>query len=54
MAARDEGTMTTAIDSNVVIALWDKDPALSLAAQNALEAAFRRGTSIAAAPCSQS
>ena len=42
--------MTTAIDTNVVIALWDKDPTLSLAAQNALEAAFNRGTLIAAAP----
>jgi predicted nucleic acid-binding protein len=42
--------MTTAIDTNVVIALWDKDPTLSLAAQNALEAAFNRGTLVAAAP----
>jgi hypothetical protein len=50
MAARDEGTMTTAIDTNVVIALWDKDSTLSLAAQNALEAAFNRGSLVAAAP----
>jgi predicted nucleic acid-binding protein len=50
MASRDEGAMTTAIDTNVVIALWDKDPKLSLAAQSALEAAFSRGTLIAAAP----
>ncbi len=42
--------MTTAIDTNVVIALWDKDPALSLAAQTALDAAFHRGTLVAAAP----
>jgi predicted nucleic acid-binding protein len=42
--------MTTAVDTNVVIALWDRDPALSLAAQNALEAAFRRGNLVAAAP----
>ena len=43
--------MTTAVDTNnVVIALWDKDPALSLAAQNALEAAFNRGNLVAAAP----
>ena len=40
--------MTTAVDSNVVIALWDKDSALSLAAQNALEAAFHRGNLVAA------
>ena len=42
--------MTTAVDTNVVIALWDKDPALSLAAQKALEATFNRGTLVAAAP----
>ncbi|HME32670.1 MAG TPA: type II toxin-antitoxin system VapC family toxin [Terriglobales bacterium] len=42
--------MTTAIDTNVIIALWDRDPRLSLAAQNALEAAFHRGTLVAAAP----
>lgn len=42
--------MTTAVDTNVVIALWDKDPGLSLAAQNALESAFNRGTLVAAAP----
>jgi predicted nucleic acid-binding protein len=42
--------MTTAIDTNVVIALWDKDPTLSLAAQTALEAAFQRGTLVVAAP----
>ena len=40
--------MTTALDTNVVIALWDKDATLSLAAQNALDAAFRRGTLVAA------
>jgi predicted nucleic acid-binding protein len=42
--------MTTAVDTNVMIALWDKDAALSLAAQNALDAAFNRGTLVAAAP----
>src|SRR6185437_11877062 len=42
--------MTTAADTNVVIALWDKDTGLSLAAQNALESAFNRGTLVAAAP----
>jgi predicted nucleic acid-binding protein len=42
--------MTTAVDTNVVIALWDKDSALSLAAQTALDAAFNRGTLVAAAP----
>ena len=42
--------MTTAIDSNVVVALWDKDPTLSLAAQTALEAAFNRGGLVVSAP----
>ena len=42
--------MTTAVDTNVLIALWDKDATLSLAAQNALDAAFNRGTLVAAPP----
>jgi len=42
--------MTTAVDTNVVIALWDKDSALSLAAQTALDTAFHRGTLVTAAP----
>ena len=42
--------MTTAIDTNVVSALWDKDAVLSLAAQTALEKAFRRGGLVVAAP----
>jgi predicted nucleic acid-binding protein len=50
MVARDEGTMTTAVDTNVLIALWDRDSALSSAAQTALDAAFHRGTMVAAAP----
>jgi predicted nucleic acid-binding protein len=50
MAPGDERTVTTAIDTNVIIALWDRDPGLSLAAQNALDAAFHRGTLVAAAP----
>jgi hypothetical protein len=36
--------MTTAIDTDVVIALWDKDPRLNLAAQTAPEEAFNRGS----------
>ena len=42
--------MTTAIDTNVVIALWDRDPTLNSAAQTALEAAFHRGGLVIAAP----
>jgi predicted nucleic acid-binding protein len=50
LAPRNEGRMTTAVDTNVVMALWDKDLVTSLAAQNALDAAFHRGTLVAAAP----
>lgn len=50
MAPWDEGRVTTAVDTNVVIALWDKDPTLSSAAQNSLDAAFSRGALVAAAP----
>jgi len=42
--------MTTAIDTNVIVTLWDADPALSAAAQAALEAAFSRGGLVVAAP----
>jgi predicted nucleic acid-binding protein len=42
--------MTTAIDTNVVIALWDKDETLSEAAQTALETAFARGNLVVAGP----
>lgn len=42
--------MTTAIDTNVIVALWAEDAVLSLAAQTALEAAFRRGSLVVAAP----
>lgn len=41
--------MTTAIDTNVVIALWDKNLSLSSSAQTALEAAFNRGNLVIAA-----
>jgi hypothetical protein len=42
--------MTTAIDTNVIIALWDNDPALSHGAETALDRAFKRGSLIVAAP----
>jgi predicted nucleic acid-binding protein len=41
--------MTTAIDTNVIVALWDRDPSLSSAAQSALDAALGRGTLVTAA-----
>lgn len=35
--------MTTAIDTNVIVALWDRDPLLSASAQSALDEALARG-----------
>ena len=35
--------MITAIDTNVLVALWDRDDKLNAAAQAALDAAFARG-----------
>ena len=42
--------MTTAIDTNVIVALWDRDTALNSAAQSALDSALQRGGLIIAAP----
>lgn len=42
--------MTTSVDTNAIVALWDRDPGLSAAAQRALDAALGRGGLIAAAP----
>jgi predicted nucleic acid-binding protein len=42
--------MTTAVDTNVIVALWDKDPSLSSAAQSALDEALERGGLVVAAP----
>jgi hypothetical protein len=42
--------MTTAIDTNVIIALWDRDDRVSAAAQSALDTALRRGALVVAAP----
>jgi len=44
MGSRNAWAMTTAIDTNVIVALWDRDPALSSAAQSALDASLGRGT----------
>jgi predicted nucleic acid-binding protein len=35
--------MITAVDTNVLVALWDRDDALNSSAQAALDAAFARG-----------
>jgi predicted nucleic acid-binding protein len=42
--------MTTAIDTNVMVALWADDAGMSASAEKALEAAFRRGSMVVAAP----
>jgi len=42
--------MITVVDTNIIVALWDKDPSLSSAAQSALDAALERGGLIIAAP----
>jgi predicted nucleic acid-binding protein len=42
--------VTTAIDTNVVIALWDSDPTINSAAEDALERAFRSGSLVVCAP----
>lgn len=42
--------MVTAIDTNIIVALWQEDQAVSGAAEKALEAAFRRGSLVVAAP----
>jgi predicted nucleic acid-binding protein len=42
--------MTTAIDTNIIVALWDANSGVSLAARAALDAAFHRGNLIVAAP----
>jgi len=42
--------MTTAIDTNIIVALWDADSGVALAARTALDAAFNRGNLTVAAP----
>jgi hypothetical protein len=42
--------MTTSIDTNVIVALWDRDAGLNSAAQSALDAALAHGGLIVAAP----
>jgi len=42
--------MTTAIDTNIIIALWDRDASLSSPAETALQAAFNRGGLVIAPP----
>ena len=42
--------MSTAIDSNVLIALWNEDDTLNTQARSALDSALARGSLVVAAP----
>ena len=42
--------MTTAVDTNIIVALWDKDASISSLARTALEAALQRGGLMVSAP----
>ncbi len=42
--------MVTAIDTNVVVALWDPDDSLNIAAQRSLDEAQSRGALVISAP----
>lgn len=42
--------MTTAIDTNILVALWNEDDTLNTLARSALDAALGRGSLIIAAP----
>lgn len=42
--------MITSVDTNVIIALWDRDAAVSSAAQSALDAALAQGGLVVGAP----
>lgn len=42
--------MTTAIDTNVIIALWDANPTLSAAAQSVLDQSLAHGSLVVSAP----
>ena len=46
----DAREMTTAVDTNVIVALWDRDPVLSSAAQSALDTALTHGGLVVGAP----
>jgi len=41
--------VTTAIDTNVIVALWDRDPMLNTRAQSALDSALERGMLVVSA-----
>jgi predicted nucleic acid-binding protein len=42
--------MTTVVDTNIIVALWDREDSLNMAAQRALDAARSRGSLVIPAP----
>lgn len=50
MGPRVARPMTTAIDSNILIALWNEDDTLNRLARSALDTALGRGSLVIAAP----
>jgi hypothetical protein len=42
--------MTTALDTNIIVALWDQSPKISAPARLALDAALDRGTIVLSGP----
>jgi predicted nucleic acid-binding protein len=42
--------MTTSIDSNILVALWNEDDSLNIPARSALDASLSRGSLVLAAP----
>jgi predicted nucleic acid-binding protein len=42
--------MTTVVDTNIIVALWDREDSLNIAAQRALDAARSRGSLVIPAP----
>lgn len=42
--------MTTALDTNILVSLWNEDDALNFAAKAAMRAALEQGSLIIAAP----
>jgi predicted nucleic acid-binding protein len=50
MGSKDARAMTTAVDTNVFIALWYKDDALNTLARSAMDAAMVRGNLVVSGP----
>jgi predicted nucleic acid-binding protein len=50
MGSQAARAMTTAIDTNILVALWNEDDTLNTLARSALDAALGRGSLVIAAP----